>query len=101
LAPQAKQPDWHPADIMAALRKTKRKWSLRRLSLERGYSETAVGLALRHQWPAVEAIIARELHVHPREIWPSRYNDDGTPKVRAAHPLQARRRRHVSSGSAA
>lgn len=96
--------DWHPADVMAALRKTTRRWTLRRLSLQRGYSENAVGIALTQPWPAVEAIIARELGLHPREIWPSRYNDDGTPKRRTAHPLQSRRRRqarHVSNASVA
>jgi Ner family transcriptional regulator len=105
LAPKAKRIDWHPADIMAALRKTTnnkgRGWTMRELSLESGYSENVVSIARTHPWPAVEAIIGRTLGIHPREIWPSRYADDGTPKRRTAHPHQARRHHRVSRASAA
>lgn len=110
LAPQSRETDWHPADIMAALRKCRknngRGWTFRSLSLAHGYSENAVGFTVRdHPWPAIEAIVAAQLNLHPKEIWPSRYNSDGTPKRRAAHPLTQpitqRRRRRVSNGSAA
>jgi Ner family transcriptional regulator len=86
---------------MAALRKTPERWTLRGLSLASGYSANAVGFALTHPWPAVEAIIAQALQLHPREIWPSRYEHDGTPKRRTAHPLTQRRRRHVNRHTAA
>lgn len=80
--------DWHPADVMAALRKTEERWTLRSLSLASGYSESSVGKALRAPWPAVEQIIADELGLHPKEIWPSRYTRDGKPKlVRAPRKL--------------
>ena len=73
--------DWHPADVMAELRKTPQRWSLRRLSLFHGYSESAVGIAIRHKpWPAVERIIADALGVDPWEIWPSRYTSDHKPR---------------------
>jgi Ner family transcriptional regulator len=77
---------------MAALRKTKKRWTLRGLSLASGYSAKAVGFALVRAWPAVEVIIARELQLHPKEIWPSRYNDDGTPRRRTAHAIRNRGR---------
>lgn len=106
MASQPKKLDWHPADVMAALRKTRRSngrgWTLRALSLANGYSENAVGFTLRgHPWPAVEAIIASTIGVPAPEIWPSRYNTDGTPKRRTAHPLSTRRRRRVCSGQVA
>lgn len=77
---QRKPHDWHPADVMAALRKTEEGWTLRGLSLASGYSANAVGVALRRSWPAVELIIANALDVHPRQIWPSRYTADGLPR---------------------
>ena len=71
-------PDWHPADVKAALEK--RGWSLRRLCFANNYSASSLALALRLPWPRAEAIIAAALGLTPQEIWPSRYHDDGTPK---------------------
>lgn len=31
-------------------------------------------------WPKMEELIAKAIGVTPQEIWPSRYNEDGTPK---------------------
>jgi lambda repressor-like predicted transcriptional regulator len=39
-------PDWHPADILAALKKRGR--SLAGLSVAHGYHATAAGKALKH-----------------------------------------------------
>lgn len=72
--------DWHRADVMAALRKTEEKWSLRRLSLAHGYAENAVSEALNRPWPAVERVVANALGLDPWEIWPSRYTTDHQPK---------------------
>lgn len=69
--------DWHPADIVAALKK--RGLTLSGLSIAHGYHPTAIGKALKRPWPAVEAIIARELGVQPQQIWPSRYTPTGDP----------------------
>ena len=69
-------PDWHPADVQAALKK--RGLSLAGLSTAHGYHATAAGKALKRPWPALEVIIAQALDAHPREIWPTRYVD-GTP----------------------
>lgn len=77
----AKKPafsDWHPADILAAVRKA--GWSLRRLSLEHDYHERSVQVALRKPWPRAERIIASAIGLRPQAIWPSRYHHDGRPK---------------------
>ncbi len=64
--------DWHPADVLAALKK--RGYSLTALSVVNGYHPTAVGKALRAPWPRAEKIIADALGVAPQVIWPSRYS---------------------------
>jgi Ner family transcriptional regulator len=74
--------DWHPADILAALKKRGR--SLAGLSIANGYHPTAAGKALKRPWPAMEAIIARELELPPQTIWPSRYDAEGQPLGRAS-----------------
>ncbi len=63
--------DWHPADVLAALKK--RGKSLAGLSVANGYHPTAAGKALKRHWPALEAIIAEALGLSPAQIWPSRY----------------------------
>jgi Ner family transcriptional regulator len=73
-------PDWHPADVLAALKKRGR--TLTSLSRAHGYHPTAAGKALKRSWPAMEAIIARELNVSPQAIWPSRYDGNGEPLPR-------------------
>jgi Ner family transcriptional regulator len=72
--------DWHPADVLAALKK--RNLTLSGLSLRHGYHATAAGKALRKPWPALEAIIAQAIGVPPQQIWPSRYDASGTPLTR-------------------
>lgn len=72
--------DWHPADVLAALKK--RGLSLAGLSIAHGYHPTAAGKALKRPWPALEAIIARELGLAPQRIWPSRYDAEGQPRQR-------------------
>lgn len=70
-ADQKKQ-DWHPADIVAALRK--KGWSLRRLAKHHGYaSPTQLTHPLQRHWPKGERLIADAIGVSPAEIWPSRY----------------------------
>lgn len=71
IAKKAGPNDWHPADIVAALRKA--GWSLRRLSRHHGYSPWTLKTALARPYPNGERIIAHTLGVEPKEIWPSRY----------------------------
>jgi Ner family transcriptional regulator len=76
--------DWHPADIVCALRK--RGWSLRRLSLHHGYANPAtLKNATQRPWPKGERLIAAAIGVPAREIWPSRFAE------RARRAKQARR----------
>lgn len=67
--------DWHPADVLAALKK--RGKSLAGISTAHGYHPTAAGKALKRAWPAMERAIAAELDLLPEQIWPSRYPTAG------------------------
>jgi len=80
--------DWHPADIKAAL--VKAGWSFNQLGLYHGYtSKSALTGVLRNPWPKAESLIAEAIGVAPQEIWPSRYNTDGTPnRVRGRQPVR-------------
>jgi Ner family transcriptional regulator len=69
--PKPKNMDWHPADVLAALKK--RGKTLAGLSRAHGYHATAAGKALKRPWPGLEALIAAELDLLPEDIWPSRY----------------------------
>lgn len=71
--PQEEVPDWHPADVLAALKK--RGLSLAGISIANGYHATAAGKALKRSWPAMEALIAEAIGMKPEQIWPSRYLD--------------------------
>ncbi|TKI08583.1 helix-turn-helix domain-containing protein [Martelella alba] len=68
--------DWHPADIIAALRK--RGTSLAAVSRAAGLSSSTLANALSRPWPKGEWLIADRLEIHPAEIWPSRYIDPET-----------------------
>jgi Ner family transcriptional regulator len=74
--------DWHRADIMAALRKTEKRWTLRGLSLSHHLHASACERALRRPYPRAEQIIAAALGLQPQTIWPSRYEPDGSPRRR-------------------
>jgi Ner family transcriptional regulator len=63
--------DWHPADVLAALKK--RGKTLSGIATAHGYHATAAGKALKQPWPAMEALIAAAIGRTPEEIWPSRY----------------------------
>jgi Ner family transcriptional regulator len=70
--PKPRKQDWHPADVLAALKK--RGKTLSGLSQDHGYHATAAGKALKKSWPAMEALIAAQLGLAPADIWPSRYD---------------------------
>lgn len=63
--------DWHPADIIAGLRK--RGTSLSAVSREAGLASSTLANALSRHWPKGERLIAEALGVTPQQIWPSRY----------------------------
>ncbi|MEG0280848.1 MAG: helix-turn-helix transcriptional regulator [Morganella sp. (in: enterobacteria)] len=66
-----RQQDWHPADIIAAIRK--KGTTLAALSRNAGLSASTLSNALARRWPKGEKIIADFLNIPPAEIWPSRY----------------------------
>lgn len=72
---RALQP-WHPADIIAAVRK--RGTSLQRLSIAHGFSPFTMNKAVRHCFPACHAIIADVIEVPRQQIWPQFYEVDGS-----------------------
>ncbi|EDW0654487.1 transcriptional regulator [Salmonella enterica subsp. enterica serovar Weslaco] len=65
------QPDWHSADIIAALKK--RGTSLSAVSRKAGLASSTLANALNRRWPKGERLIADALSVAPEQIWPSRY----------------------------
>lgn len=74
---KASHQDWHPADIVAALRKA--GWSLRSLSKHYKLAPGTLGQAIKVPYPNGERLIAAAIGVKPNEIWPSRYDADGNP----------------------
>lgn len=76
-----KDQDWHSAKIVSEL-KIKTDKSLRQLSVDNGMAETTLSQALQRPYPNAEKIIAQAIGVDPQEIWPSRYNSDGSSSRR-------------------
>ncbi|MBD2810721.1 helix-turn-helix domain-containing protein [Xenorhabdus sp. Vera] len=70
----APKKDWHPADVIAALRK--QGTTLSAISRQAGLSSSTLANTLVRPWPKGEWIIANRLELHPSEIWPSRYFDN-------------------------
>ena len=68
--------DWRPADIKAALDKA--GWSICELARHHGVAPCGVSFTLRNPSAPGEQRIADALGIHPMEIWPSRYNPDGS-----------------------
>ncbi|CNI30586.1 transcriptional regulator [Yersinia mollaretii] len=66
--------DWHPAEVIAAIRK--KGSTLSALSRRAGLSGSTLGNALNRRWPKGEKIIADYLGVEACVIWPSRYQDN-------------------------
>jgi Ner family transcriptional regulator len=75
------QEDWHPADIKAAL--DKKGWTLRSLAAHHGVKgSSSFSHTFWRSFPKNEKRIADAIGVRPQDIWPSRYNTDGTKKPR-------------------
>lgn len=77
---KASQEDWHPADILAALHK--RGITLLELSRRCGIkgSSTLSKAMVNTSYPLNEKRLADALGMEPKDIWPTRYNADGTRK---------------------
>lgn len=88
--PRAK--GWHREDIKAAIRK--RGISLEALSEANGLDKRACSLALLRPYFAAELVIAEFLGMSPRELWPQRFDADGTYR----HPKSQKHYTRRSSG---
>lgn len=87
-AKKTSQEDWHPADIKAALDKA--GWTLRALAAAHGLSgSTTLSAALVRSYPINEKRIADALGLLPRDVWPSRYHADGSPRQRGIRGMRA------------
>lgn len=75
---KASHQDWHPADVVAALRKSNGITSLRKLAEHHGVSHRAVTKALYERNLPSERRIAEAIGIAPQQIWPSRYHADGS-----------------------
>ena len=65
--------DWHPADIIAGLRK--KGTSMAAESRRNGLSSSTLANALSRPWPKGEMIIANAPGLDPCVIWPPRHHD--------------------------
>ena len=81
------RPDWHPAKVKMELHM--RGITLKGLADAHGLtSSSTLSAALTRSYPANEKRIADALGVHPKEIWPSRYEADGTRKPQGFRAVQ-------------
>ena len=71
----------HPEDIKCAI--YKRGQTLEGLARLTGVNSVNIRKALRAPLFIGEQVIAQFLNVHPKELWPNRYDKDGNP----LHPL--------------
>jgi Ner family transcriptional regulator len=63
--------DWHPADVVAALKK--RSLSISEVARRLGIKPSTAWHALRVPYPRVEREIAAAIGVPPDVIWPTRW----------------------------
>lgn len=88
--PAAKKPaakDWHKADIKAALERA--GYTLRGLAAAHSLPPHHFQSALWVPRPKPEAVLAAVIGVPAHEIWPSRYQPDGTRRA-GLHSLKLR-----------
>lgn len=64
--------------------------SFTRLAEELGVSHNAVGNAKYGPYPRIERAIAKALDMAPQQIWPERWNADGTPCRRRPNRSESR-----------
>ena len=89
--------DWHPADIIAALRK--KGTSMAAESRKNGLSSSTLANTLTRPWPKGELIIAKALDMDPWVIWPSRYHDPRTHEfIDRTRLIRAGRKRKQDAG---
>lgn len=72
-----KRKDWSPEKIKQALRDAGTNTCA--LASIYGVSRQVMSMSLRRSNTRCEARIAEALGLHPMDIWPTRYNEDGSP----------------------
>lgn len=88
ISKKASHKDWHPADIKAALHK--KGITLRELAKRHGLKDSSsMSAALVRSLPANEKRIAAALGLHPKEIWPSRYFENGEHRPQGFRAMQS------------
>lgn len=81
------QEDWHPARVKMELHM--RGITLSGLAEAHGLtSSSTLSAALSRSYPLNEKRIADAIGVHPKVIWPSRYNEDGSRKPQGFRAIQ-------------
>lgn len=88
------QNDWHPAEIIAAIRK--KGTSLAALSRDSGLSSSTLANALSRPWAKGEVLISKAIGVPAEDIWPSRYFDPNTRKP-ITRPMRTRPKKFAES----
>jgi Ner family transcriptional regulator len=86
--PSSENGDWHPSFVVAALHQA--GWTL--TSLAKHHNLKGIGTfskAMRFSLPLSEQRIADAIGVHPKEIWPTRYHENGDIKQRGDRVLQS------------
>jgi Ner family transcriptional regulator len=53
--------------------------TLSELGIQNGFSSAAVSITWKKRQPFVQQMIADRLRMKPQEIWPSRYDENGSP----------------------
>lgn len=97
-AKKASREDWHPADIKAALHK--RGITLKGIAQAYGLKDsTSLSATFTRSLPANERRIADALGLHPKDIWPSRYYENGEPRPRGFRAVQCNAASRVVNGS--
>ena len=97
----SKRKGWHREEIKAAIRM--RGTDLEELSVSNGLGPADCSSALRRPHFAAEMVIAEFLGRSPRELWPQRYDEDGTykhPHSRTYHTRRGRVRQRQNGEAA-
>ena len=99
-AKKTNREDWHPADIKAALHK--RGITLAGIAQAYGLKDsTSLSATFTRSLPANEKRIADALGLHPKEIWPSRYYENGEIRPRGFRAIQCNAASRVVNGNLA
>ena len=86
---KASQQDWHPADIVAAIRK--RGYTLSDIARAEGLNSSSIlSRAMTQSYPAAEVRLAKYAGVPVQQMFPTRYYPDGTKIPRGMRGMRER-----------